>query len=450
MADEASERLNVPRTFKIGSFYIGSAFPDILTSAIWNRVLISDLGIAAWPVALLSALRYLLSPLSIWAGNRSDTTPIAGRRRLPYIWGGRFLMLIAMLLLPVTTLLLAENMLSPLGWFLAFIAFFLYGLGTLGSSSPYLALIRDRTVPSKRGLALAIGQIMLLISMVIAPGIFAVLMKHYDAAGFWRIVLISVGVSLPFWIFSIAGEDPKVAPAVPLSAVPDAPRERFIDLLRELWGDAPARTFFIFLSLGSMAAFAQDAILEPFGADVFGMDVGETTRFNVFWGLGVLIAMITTTVLNRKRTPGQQRGTVRIGLSVAGIGLLLLGLTGAFQFQALLIPVLFLFGTGVGIYSVGVMAMLMAMTTENRAGAYLGLWTVPQLVFRGIGIALGGLLRDIFLQLSGSHVMAYSTIFFLEAVGMAACILLLARIDVERFGQEQPPLRESPLAMADA
>ncbi|MBP1467793.1 hypothetical protein EYB53_018905 [Candidatus Chloroploca sp. M-50] len=33
--DPNAEKLNVLRTFKIGSFHIGSAFADMLTSAVW-------------------------------------------------------------------------------------------------------------------------------------------------------------------------------------------------------------------------------------------------------------------------------------------------------------------------------------------------------------------------------------------------------------------------------
>jgi hypothetical protein len=35
------------RTIKLGSFHIGSSLADLLTSAVWNRVLITDLGVAA-------------------------------------------------------------------------------------------------------------------------------------------------------------------------------------------------------------------------------------------------------------------------------------------------------------------------------------------------------------------------------------------------------------------
>ena len=98
------------RTVKIGTFYIGSSAVDLLVSGVWNRVMIVDLGIAAWPVALLGALRYFLAPLSLWAGHRADTHPIRGSRRLAYIWIGRALVLISLPLIPLSTGLIANGL----------------------------------------------------------------------------------------------------------------------------------------------------------------------------------------------------------------------------------------------------------------------------------------------------------------------------------------------------
>lgn len=87
---------SVALTLRLGTFHIGSAMGDILTASVWNRVMISDLGLPAWPVGLLIALRYLLSPLSLWAGHRSDTQPLWGMRRTSYIWLGRGLMVVSL------------------------------------------------------------------------------------------------------------------------------------------------------------------------------------------------------------------------------------------------------------------------------------------------------------------------------------------------------------------
>jgi BCD family chlorophyll transporter-like MFS transporter len=439
--DEGNERLNVGRTVKIGAHHVGGAFTDILLSAVWNRILISNLGLPATPVALLSALRYFLAPLSIWSGNRSDTHPVMGKHRLPYIWGGRAMTILGLLFIPPATLQLAANPASWLGWLLAAICFSLAGAGTLIAGSPYLALIRDRTAPSKRGQALAIAQIMLLVAFSLAPAIYAGIVKQYDPASLWRAVLVGIGLAIPFWVFSVLGED-TFQGAAESGEEPLPMREA----MGQIWADPRARAFFIFLSLGMVSVFAQDAILEPFGGDVFGLDVSATTRWNAIWGLGVLVGMIGTAVVTRRLATHAYKATTGLGLALTGAGLGLLAIVALLGLQPLLLPVLALFGFGFGIQTYGTINLLMAMTSDRHAGAYLGLWSLAQLVFRGVGLALGGVLRDLFLMLTGSHALAYGGIFLLEAVGLAVCISLLARIDVEGFAMGKAPRPAEALA----
>ena len=64
---EQDKRFTLWRGLRLSSFQIGSAMGDILITSIWNRILIVNFGIPATPVSLLLALRYLLSPLSLWA-----------------------------------------------------------------------------------------------------------------------------------------------------------------------------------------------------------------------------------------------------------------------------------------------------------------------------------------------------------------------------------------------
>lgn len=443
--DPKGERLQMGRTLKIGSFHLGSSLADLLLSAVWNRILITELSLAAAPVALLSALRYLLAPLSIWAGNRSDTHPIMGKYRLPYIWGGRLMMAIGLLLIPPSTLMLAEDPGSVSGWLLATLCFAICGTGTLISGSPYMALLRDSAPPTKRGQALSIVQIMLLFSMSLAPALYGALIKHYDNASLWRAVLIGTGLALPFWFFSLIGEDRRTA--VEQSAEEHVP---FGQMMRTIWADPRARNFFIFLALGMISVFAQDTILEPFGGDVFGLDIGQTTRWNMVWGLAVLVSMIVTTVVTRKRAPHDHSSTTQIGILSTMVALALLGVVAILKLQAGIIPVLALFGFGFGIQTIGTINLIMAMTSDKHAGAYLGLWSLAQLVFRGVGMAIGGILRDLMLAVSGAHTVAYGSVFLLEAVGLAVCAMLLVRIDVPSFARgEAPSIHERIAALAD-
>ncbi|GAB4438247.1 MAG: BCD family MFS transporter [Chloroflexi bacterium OHK40] len=432
MSISTPPRFSLPRTLKLGSFHIGSSFTDVLTSGVLNRVLISDLGLWATPVALLSALRYLLAPLSIWAGYRSDTRPIFGLHRLPYILAGRLPMVLSLPLLPVVTALLAADPRSPLGWTIALIAFVIYGVGTLVSGSTYLALVRDSAPPERRGQAMSIVQIFLVVSFPVAGVVYGLLMPAYDQVAFWRAVLVGMAVAAAcfgFALFGAEGRGQPTATSTPQSQIP------FSHLLREMWADPHTRRFFLFLALGAVSAFAQDAVLEPFGGDVFGMAAGETTRFNAYWGIGVLVSLIATVIVTRRHQAHEQTGTTLIGLACTALPLALLGAVALTEARALLIPVLLLFGLGFGIYTVGAVSLLMAMTSDRRAGAYLGLWTVAQLLFRGLGIFLGGFVRDTALLVTGSPAAAYATVFFLEAAGLLVCMWLLLRVDVPGFAR---------------
>ena len=58
-----------------------------------------------------------------------------------------------------------------------------------------------------------------------------------------------------------------------------------------------ARLFFIYLLLLLAAILGQDVLLEPFGAEAFGMTVTQTTRITSIWGTFVLIAIIVAGLL---------------------------------------------------------------------------------------------------------------------------------------------------------
>jgi BCD family chlorophyll transporter-like MFS transporter len=138
-------------------------------------------------------------------------------------------------------------------------------------------------------------------------------------------------------------------------------------------------------------------------------------------------------------------------LALTALPLFLLSVLAVTEWQALLIPVLVLFGLGFGIYTVGAVSLLAAMTTERHAAAYLGLWSMTQLLFRGLGIFAGGAVRDVALGISGSYAIAYASVFLLEAIGLIACIAILQQVDVPGFarGEAKPLGATVTLAAAD-
>ena len=444
----AQPRFSALRSFKIGSFHIGSSLTDVMLSGIWNRVMISDLGLAAWPVSLLLAARYFLAPLAIWAGHESDTHAILGSKRTAYIWLGRLMMLIALPLLPLSVGLIAQNNGSPLGWVLAIVSLLVYGTGTSISGAPYLALVHDSAPYERRGQAVAITQFMLVVSFAFVPVIYARVMPVYDQALFWRLVILGMAGAAFFWVVSVLGEERRarrIDALSPVQAPTTGQQPTLRATLSTIWADPRSRRYALFLGASAFFAFMQDAVLEPFGGDVFRLTVGETTRFNAVWGTGVLISMIATYALTRKNRPEQQVNTTAWGLALLGIPLLLLGLAAYAELLAMVRPVLFLFGLGFGVFTVGGVALLMAVTTADKAASYLALWSVIQLVSRGLGIATGGVLRDLVKTLTGDVAVAYSAVFLVEAVGLFFCIWLLLRVDVRGFVATHRPGKSSDM-----
>jgi len=436
----AHPSFSVLRSFKLGAFHIGSSMTDVLLSGIWNRVMIADLGMAAWPVSLLLAARYFLAPLAIWAGHESDTHPLFGSRRTAYIWLGRLIMLLALPLLPLSVGLIAQGD-ARLGWLLALISLLLYGTGTSVSGAPFLALVHDSAPYERRGQAVSIVQFMLVVSFAFIPVIFARIMPHYDQALFWRLVILSMVGATFFWVASIWGEERRARRlgALPSPALPESRPPALRATLSEIWANQHSRRYALFLGASAFFAFMQDAVLEPFGGDVFGLSVGETTRFNAYWGTGVLLSMAVTYGLTRRRRPDQQVSVTAWGLLLLALPLLLLGVAAWRESLAMVVPTLLFFGVGFGVFTVGGVSLLMAVNSAERAASYLALWSVIQLVSRGLGIAAGGLIRDLVNSLSGQIALAYAAVFAVEAIGLVACIWLLRQVDIRGFVAESQP-----------
>lgn len=431
---EPGTTFRLGRTIKLGTFHIGSSLTDLLTSALWNRIMIADLGIVAWPVSLLTALRYLLAPLTLWAGHQSDTRPIFGSRRVAYIWIGRLLMLLSLPLLPLSTVAIARDPQSLTGWGSAVISFMLYGVGTLLSGAPFLALVHDSAPYSRRGQAIGVVQFVLVVSFAFLPALYAAAMPEYDPEAYRRLVLMAMAGAAFFWFISVVGEE-RESPEdeTVLRETPPSVVATFKGIL----GEAHTRRYAIFLGASAFFAFMQDSVLEPFGGEVFGLSAGETTRFNAYWGVGVLAGMLLTLWVTRRWRPDQQVRTTFWGLILLGLPIAGLAVSAMTRSLPLVRPILVFFGLGFGIFTVGGVSLLMAMSRESRAGSYLALWSVVQLLLRGAGIAMGGVLRDLFLAFTGQIAAAYGLVFLVEAVGVLGCTLLLLRVDVSGFVEER-------------
>lgn len=431
---EADTSFDVWRVLRLSSFQIGSSAADILTAGVWNRVMIADLGLPATWVGLLLALQYLLMPLSFWAGHRSDTRPLWGRRRISYIWFGRSLVVLSFPLLGLSVRFFEDGDAAP-GWLLATTCFLLFGAGKLLSGSVYLALVRESAPPARQGIAMGIAETTLIAFFPIMALVYGRWMEVYEPRTFASIILFTTLLCAFFWGFAIfRAERQTAAPAV---ASRSGGWGETVGKFKGVWQDGRVRRFFTFLFIATFAAWMQDGVLEPFGANVFDLEAGQTTRFTGYWGTATILVLVACFIFWRKRHPETLSGIAKTGLSIMAAGMLLLAASSWGEQERLLLAALLLFGVGFGFYSFGGFSLMAVMSPDKDAGAYLGLWTVCVLVSKGLGTFAGGLLRDLFaLKLAWSFGLAYGAIFAIAAAGLLAAALVLHGRAVLSFAQD--------------
>lgn len=450
MPQRKPPNLTIARNIKIGIFHLGSGMADVLATGVWNRIMVADLGYSATVVGLLTGLRYFLAPLGVWAGRYSDTHVIGGSRRLFWIWLGRAMMALSTLSLGFSTAEMVRAAQSdpplppsPALWLIIALSFLLFSLGISLSGSTFLALVHDRAAPAQRGRAVGLVWTFLLLGFTIGGVFFSVMLPHHEGAGeiafsadaLQNLFLITSLLLAAIWFFSLLGEEKRNGKRSLKRGVESS------DLLRDLalvWRKRPMRLFLVYLILSMMFAFLQDTVLEPFAGQVFGMEAQVTNRFSAYWGSMAILGSFGFLYLSRR-----YRKLTNGLMSLVGVGLLmatylLFALSSLAEIRALVTPGLILLGLGLGIWNIGTLGLMMDLSPDGRAGTFLGFWTLTVTFARGFGVAGGGILRDLALQLSGDHTIAYGTVFVAGCLGLAFALLALRRADLRDFALGPP------------
>ena len=144
-ADAASPNLPLSRLLRLSLFQVSVGMALVLLVGTLNRVMIVELGVPAWWVALSVALPLIFAPMRALIGYRSDTHPsVLGLRRLPYLWIGTLLMFGGLAIMPFALLLLSEADTTPAMW-----------LGRTGAALAFIVVGAGLQISQTAGIALA-------------------------------------------------------------------------------------------------------------------------------------------------------------------------------------------------------------------------------------------------------------------------------------------------------
>jgi len=410
---------------RLGGFPLAYGMSGALIGGTLNRIMIADLGMPASLVAIFFTVPMLVSPLRVWFGYRSDGYPLMGRRREPYIVLGALLIGLGIVAVSslITQLSGPAALAAPV-----LLAFAVYGIGRNLGHNTFQALVSDRFSGRERTRAATLYEVATLLGMVMGSGIIGKVLETYDPAQLvvvaWWVALVLLVLALSAAIGQeryaiVAGGAAERARAIPFSTV-----------LREIVvTDPQVRRFFLLVMFTFVGTLAQDVILEPYGALVLHMNVGETTRLTSFWGLGVLISMLLSGAVLLRRFG--HLTILRAGI-IASIlvflGLIIAGLMGK---PGLMKGMVFLMGLGTGLAGAGMLSAAISFTTRVRAGMLMGVWGVANLVGHAAGSLMGGTVVDLVRVTTGNNLAAYGTVFALEILMLIVALFLSMRVSIQ-------------------
>jgi BCD family chlorophyll transporter-like MFS transporter len=388
-----------------------------------NRLMVAELGLPVTLVALLFAIPLITSPLRVWLGYYSDSHPLFGKRREPYLLIGSALAAAGIIGVAYTiahALTLGSVMLVAL-----FLVFVVYGFGRNLAHNIFQAVLAERLSGDQKRF-ITLFEVATLIGAVMGAGAVGRALETFDPA---RLISVAWAIGVLLFVLSAIAIFRQENPAN-TAAARQAGAKPFGKTVRDVvLADPQARLFFLLVLFTFIGTLAQDILLEPYGALVLNMSVGDTTRLTAFWGVGVLISMlISGTVLIKWL--GYKR-VLRAGLILSMltfIGLIALGMSGRAEMFRSLVLVM---GLGAGLAGAGMLTGVMAFTTPVRAGMLMGVWGMANLLGRAAGSIMGGVVVDGVQAVTGSALTAYSTVFLLEAVMLVIAFVLSYKLHIE-------------------
>ncbi len=410
-----------------------------------NRVMIFDLEISKTLFTLLAIFPYLLSPIQVAIGSFSDRHPILGYRRSPYILAGLILCVIGVSVAPLVAVLITQNF--TLGILAGILAFGAWGMGYNLSAVSYLSLASELSGEKGRGVTIAIMFIAMVIGLALTGISLSVMVPTFDLAALERAFLIVAASALTLGLLGLF----RLEPHVSLSSSPaKADTYTVKQMTVAITENRVAKIFFVYLLLLLAAILGQDVLLEPFGAQAFGMTIGQTSRLISISSGFTLIAFIVAAVLEWwgriKKKYIAQSGN--LGALIGFITIVISGLTAS---QTAFYIGITLLGFGTGISTIANLSLMFDLTVPEKVGLYIGAWGFSNGLSRLVGLLMAGVVADLATQLTGDALHGYLVVFGIEALMMLAAAIMLYRIDVGVFQKKahEPSFTDKVAAVAD-
>jgi MFS transporter, BCD family, chlorophyll transporter len=345
---------------------------------------------------------------------------------VPYFYKGTMVQFGGLAVMPFALLVLARQghaaEVPPIiGQIAAALAFLLVGAGLNTTQTVGLALATDLTPPDKQPNVVGLMYVMLLAGSIVSALIFGALLYDFTPG---RLVQVIQGAGVATVLLNgiaVWKQEARGSARPGHAATPDP---TFQQSWASFMGGDRALARLVAVGLGTLAFSMQDVMLEPYGGQVLGLAVSRTTLLTAAMAAGGLIGFSLASYVLSRGFDAFRMASLGAMVGVPAFLMIILA-------APLLSPVLFglgtfLIGFGAGLFGHGTLTATMNSAPAAQRGLALGAWGAVQATAAGIGVALGGVVRDTLSSLDGGAVLTpYLTVYGLEVVLLIAAIVTM-------------------------
>ena len=433
-ADVATEDLPLSRLLRLSLFQVSVGMALVLLVGTLNRVMIVELKVPAALVAMMVALPVLYAPFRALVGFRSDTHRSAlGWRRVPFMWMGTLIQFGGLAVMPFALLVLSgggtssqwPSWVGPAG---AALAFLVVGAGLHTTQTAGLALTTDLVPVESQPRVVGLMYVMLLLGSIASALIFGALLSDFSPARLVQVIQGSAVVTVVLNSLALWKQESRR----PRGMAPPPEPPTFGEAWRCYLDGDGARHRLLAIALGTMAFGMQDVLLEPYGGQVLGMSVGDTTLLTAALAGGGLLGFgLASAILSRGADPA------RMSIAGAWVGVpafAVVMLASTLQSVAIFSLAVLAIGFGAGLFSHGTLTITMNRAPRDQTGLALGAWGAVQATAAGVAVATGGILRDLVAALAdkgwfgaaaAGPTTGYAFVYGLEIVLLLATVMVM-------------------------
>lgn len=433
-ADIATADVPLSRFLRLSLFQLSVGMATTLFYGTLNRVMILELKVPATLVAAMIAIPLLVAPFRALIGFKSDTyRDVLGWRRVPFIWFGTQAMFGGLAIMPFALIILSGDQAWGGRWIAlggSALAFFLVGAGAHTVQTSGLALATDLSTEEKRPRVIALMYMMMLVGALLAAFVLGTLLRDYTHMRLIQVIQGAAVFTVVVNTVSLWKQEARQPGMRPYAKGERKPL--FRDAWRRFVEGGNAIRLLVATGLGFFAFNMQDVLLEPYGGEILGWSVGQTTSLTGIAAAGAIIAFIWAARMMERGSDAVR--VAALGCFLGVISFCAVIFASPLQSSLMFASGSFLMGMGEGLFAVGTLSAAMGLRDATQHGIALGAWGAVFASAEGLSMFSAGVIRDWVVQAiaDGRIVGAmadpsvpYSVVYHVETLLLFATLVAL-------------------------